>query len=64
MNNVECFICHNYGHVAVNCRSRLFKQGVISQEVLELPSTQVSSRDIVLLATYLITKLLITIEGT
>jgi len=25
INNVECFICHNYGHVAANCRSRLFQ---------------------------------------
>ena len=24
-NNVECFRCHNYGHVAANCRSRLFQ---------------------------------------
>ena len=23
--NVECFKCHNYGHVAANCRSRLFQ---------------------------------------
>ena len=25
INNVECFKCHNYGHVAANCRSRLFQ---------------------------------------
>jgi len=25
INNVECFICHNYGHVAVNCRGKLFQ---------------------------------------
>ena len=25
INNVECFNCHNYGHVAANCRSRLFQ---------------------------------------
>ena len=24
-NNVECFKCHNYGHVAANCRSRSFQ---------------------------------------
>ena len=24
VNNVECFKCHNYGHVAANCRSRSF----------------------------------------
>ena len=23
MNNVECFICHNFGHVAARCRSRM-----------------------------------------
>ena len=23
MNNVECFICHNLGHVAVRCGSRM-----------------------------------------
>ena len=23
MNNVECFICHNFGHVVVRCRSRM-----------------------------------------
>ena len=23
MNNVECFICHNFGHVAPRCRSRM-----------------------------------------
>ena len=22
INNVECFICHNYGHIATNCRSK------------------------------------------
>jgi len=22
--NVECFICHNFGHLAANCRSILF----------------------------------------
>ena len=25
INNFECFKCHNYGHVAANCRSRLFQ---------------------------------------
>ena len=25
ISNVECFICHNYGHVAANCRSKLFQ---------------------------------------
>ena len=25
INNVECFKCHNYGHVAANCRSRSFQ---------------------------------------
>ena len=25
MNNVECFICHNFGHVAVRCRGRMVK---------------------------------------
>ena len=25
INNVECFRCHNYGHVAASCRSRLFQ---------------------------------------
>ena len=25
INNVECFKCHNYGHVAANCRSKLFQ---------------------------------------
>ena len=24
INNNECFICHNYGQFATNCRSRLF----------------------------------------
>jgi len=23
MNSVECFICHNFGHVAARCRSRM-----------------------------------------
>jgi len=23
MNNVECFICHNFGHVVARCRSRM-----------------------------------------
>ena len=23
MNNVECFICHNLGHVAARCRRRM-----------------------------------------
>ena len=25
INNVECFKCHNYGHVSANCRSRMFQ---------------------------------------
>ena len=25
INNVECFVCHNYGHVVANCRSKLFQ---------------------------------------
>jgi len=25
MNNVECFICHNFGHVLARCRSRMVK---------------------------------------
>ena len=24
INNVECFICHKYGHVSAKCRSKLF----------------------------------------
>jgi len=39
------------------------KQVVISQEDYQLLGTQVSLRDIALLATYLVTKLLIAIEG-
>ena len=23
MNNVECYVCHNFGHVAARCRSRM-----------------------------------------
>ena len=23
MNNVECFICHNFGHVVARCKSRM-----------------------------------------
>lgn len=38
------------------------KQVAISQEDHQLPSNQVSLRDIVFLATYLVTKLLIAIE--
>lgn len=25
INNVECSICHNYGHIVANCRSRIFQ---------------------------------------
>ena len=24
INNVECFVCHNYGHVATNCKVNCF----------------------------------------
>ena len=25
LNNVECYVCHNLGHVAARCRSRMFQ---------------------------------------
>ena len=58
-NNFECFKWHNYGHVAANCRSRLFQSQKIDSTQKD---TQVSLRDIVFHAASLVIKQLIAIE--
>ena len=59
INNVECFKCHNYGHVAANCRSRLF-QSQTKRFYIERYSG--SLRDIIFHAASLVIKKLIAIE--
>ncbi len=58
MNNVECYVCHNLGHVAARCRSRMVQDGHIGRS-----SRSKYLRDIVLLAICMVTKLLIATEG-
>ena len=58
LNNVECYVCHNLGHVAARCRSRMV------QDHHKRSSHSRNFKGIVLPAMRLDTKKLIAIEGT
>jgi len=53
MNNVECYVCHNFGHIAARCKTKMGQDH-------HAPST---SRDIVFLAICLVAKPLTAIGG-
>ena len=53
MHTVECYVCHNLGHVAARCRRRMVQDH-------HIPGTLM---DIVFLAICLVTELLIATEG-
>lgn len=60
MNNVECSICHNYGHVSTNCIPRLFQA---NSHLTERSLASGYFKGYFFLAIYLVRKPLIAMEG-
>ena len=60
MNNVECFICHNFGHVVARYRSRMVQA---NNHHTERPLASRYFKGYGFLAICLVTKALISIEG-